>query len=184
MVLCFTPRFSPLGSWPNVSLHAVRGEIRKAFTRWGLPARLRVDNGTPWGSWGEFPTDLSLWLIGLNITMHWNNACCPQENGVVEHSQGTSARWCEPWTCESPEELQKRLGRVTRKVDSTGQVSLYGRGHYVGRIHRKKEVHVMYDPNRNEWVISDRDGTQLRNLPADWLSRQSVVDMEVTRRRK
>lgn len=237
MAPCFTPRFSPLGCWPNVPLHSVRGEIRSAFARWGLPARLRVDNGTPWGSWGEFPTDLSLWLIGLNISMHWNNARRPQENGVVERSQGTSARWCEPWTCESPEELQERLVRmdrlyreeypyrdglsrmryfarlshsgrpydptqesrvwqwepvaehlagyvVTRKVDSTGQVSLYGRSHYVGKIHSKKEVHVMYDPNRNEWVISDRDGTQLRNLPADWLSPQSVMDLEVTRRRK
>ena len=73
---------------------------------------------------------------------------------------------------------------VTRKVDSTGQVSLYSRGHYVGVIHRRKEVYVMYDPNRNEWVISDRDGNQLRSLPADWLSRQSVMDLEVTHRRK
>jgi hypothetical protein len=54
----------------------------------------------------------------------------------------------------------------------------------VGLIHRKKEVYVMYDPNRNEWVISDRDGNQLRSLPADWLSRQSVMDLEVTHRRK
>ena len=194
---------------------------------------MRVDNGTPWGSWGEFPTDLSLWVIGLGVGIHWNNPRSPQENGVVERSQGTSDRWCEPWTCDSPEELQARLERidrlyrdvypyqerlsrtqyfpelahsgrpydpareaelwewarvaehlatyvVTRKVDSTGQVSLYSRGHYVGLIHRKKEVYVMYDPNRNEWVISDRDGNQLRSLPADWLSRQSVMDLEVT----
>jgi hypothetical protein len=234
---CSTPRCSPLGNWPNVALHAVRGAIRRAFTRWGLPLRLRVDNGTPWGSWGEFPTDLSLWLIGLGVGMHWNNPRSPQENGVVERSQGTSARWCEPWTCRSSEELQERLDRidrlyrevypyrdrlsrleyfpglehsgrlydlarepqlwqwsrvaahlagyvVTRKVDSTGQVSLYSRGHYVGVVHRRKEVHVMYDPNRNEWVISDRGGTQLRSLPADWLSPQSVMDLEVTHRRK
>ncbi len=36
----------------------------------------------------------------------------------------------------------------------------------------------------NEWVISDRDGNQLRSLTADWLSRQSVMDLEVTHRRK
>ena len=198
---------------------------------------MRVDNGTPWGSWGEFPTDLSLWVIGLGMGIHWNNPRRPQENGVVERSQGTSDRWCEPWTCDSPEELQARLERidrlyrdvypyqerlsrteyfpelahsgrpydparetelwewtrvaehlatyvVTRKVDSTGQVSLYSRGHYVGLIHRGKEVYVRYDPNRNEWVISDRDGNQLRSLAADWLSRQSVMDLQVTHRRK
>jgi len=198
---------------------------------------MRVDNGVPWGSWGEFPTDLSLWIIGLGVAMHWNNARRPQENVVVERSQGTSARWCEPWTCDSPEELQRRLERmdrlyrdvypyrerlsrtkyfatlahsgrrydpvresvqwewsrvaahlatyvVTRKVDSTGQVSLYSRGHYVGVIHGKKEVYVMYDPNRNEWVISDSAGNQLRSLPATWLNPQAVMDLEVTHRRK
>jgi hypothetical protein len=75
---------------------------------------MRVDNGTPWGSWGEFPTDLSLWVIGLGVGIHWNNPRSPQENGVVERSQGTSDRWCEPWTCDSPEELQARLERIDR----------------------------------------------------------------------
>ena len=46
--------------------------------------------------------------------MHWNNPRRPQENGVVERSQGTSARWCEPWTCRSPAELQSRLERMDR----------------------------------------------------------------------
>src|SRR5271157_1101411 len=30
-----------------------------------MPARIRVDNGTPWGSAGDLPTDLALWLFGL-----------------------------------------------------------------------------------------------------------------------
>ena len=81
---------------------------------WGLPGRFRVDNGWPWGSSGDFPTELSLWLIGLGIAMHWNNAGRPQENGVVERSQGTSDRWCEPWTCRTPAELQGRLERMDR----------------------------------------------------------------------
>jgi hypothetical protein len=79
-----------------------------------LPGRFRVDNGWPWGSRGEFPTDLSLWLIGLGIGIHRNNPGSPQENGVVERSQGTSTRWCEPGTCQTPEELQDRLVRMDR----------------------------------------------------------------------
>jgi hypothetical protein len=215
----------------------VRGELRQAFARWGLPGRLRVDNGVPWGSWGDFPTDLSLWVLGLGVSMHWNNPRSPQENGVVERSQGTSHRWCEPWTCDSPEELQGRLERadrlyretypyrdrlsrmayftglahsgrpydparepelwqwsrvaehlatyaVRRCVDSKGQVSLYNRGHYIGQIHRGKEVYVMHDPNRNEWVFADHDGRQLRCMPAEELSPQRIMDLEVTHRRK
>jgi transposase InsO family protein len=92
----------------------VREQLRLAWVRWGLPGRFRVDNGWPWGSRGDFPTDLSLWLVGLGIEMHWNNPRRPQENGVVERSQGTSARWCEPWTCRTPAELQTRLERMDR----------------------------------------------------------------------
>lgn len=234
---CSTRRFSPLGTWSKVAPDAVRGELRRAFARWGLPGRLRVDNGVPWGSWGDFPTDLALWVIGLGVGVHWNNPRSPQENGVVERSQGTSSRWCEPWTCDSPEELQGRLDRmdrlyresypyrqrlsrtaffarlehsgraydpvkepelwqwsrvaehlatyvVARRVDAKGQVSLYNRGHYVGQIHRGKEVYVMYDANRNEWVFADRDGHQLRSLPADRISLQSILDLNVTHRRQ
>ena len=85
-----------------------------AFGRWGLPGSFRVDNGWPWGALGDFPTELALWLIGLGVAMHWNNPRRPQENGVIERSQGTSARWCEPWTCRSPAELQSRLERMDR----------------------------------------------------------------------
>ena len=49
-----------------------------------MPVRFRVDNGWPWGSRGDFPTELALWMIGLGIGMHWNNPHRPQENGVVE----------------------------------------------------------------------------------------------------
>jgi hypothetical protein len=68
-----------------------------------------VDNGVPWGSRGDLPTDLALWLIGLEVGVDWNPPARPQDNGVVERSQGTAKRWGEPWTCDSPEELQRRL---------------------------------------------------------------------------
>jgi hypothetical protein len=175
-------------------------------------------------------------VIGLGVVVHWNHPCSPQENGVVERSQGTSDRWCEPWTCGSPEELQERLDRadhlyresypyrdrlsraaffpglrhsgrpydptqepalwawsrvaehlatsvVTRRVDSKGQVSLYGRGHYVGQIHRGKRAYVMYDPNRNEWMFADRAGREMRSLPAEFLSPQSATELRVTHHR-
>ncbi len=68
-----------------------------------------MDNGVPWGSWGDLPTDLALWLIGLEVGLDWNPPARPQDNGVVERSQGTAKRWGEPQTCDSPEELQRRL---------------------------------------------------------------------------
>lgn len=108
------PRFSPPGRWNQVPPGDVRAQLRRAFARWGLPANMRVDNGSPWGSKGDFPTELGLWMIGLGIGMIWNTASRPQENGVVERSQGTGDRWCEPSTCESPAELQGRLEKMDR----------------------------------------------------------------------
>src|SRR4051812_35791675 len=111
---CSGPRFSPQGRWNQVAPEGVRGQLRVAFSRWGLPATMRVDNGFPWGSKGDFPTELGLWLIGLGIGMIWNTARRPQENGVVERSQGTGNRWCEPATCPSAAALQARLEEMDR----------------------------------------------------------------------
>lgn len=90
----------------------VQETLRLVFSRWGRPERFRVDNGTPWGSAGDWPTDLALWLIGLGVAMIWNPPRRPQENGVVERSQGTGKRWGEPHTCRDLHELQQRLDRM------------------------------------------------------------------------
>ena len=108
------PRFSPHGRWDQVSSLDARDQLRQAFACWGLPQNFRVDNGVPWGSKGDLPTELALWLIGLGVGMIWNTPRRPQENGVVERSQGTANRWCEPWTCDSPGELETRLERMDR----------------------------------------------------------------------
>jgi len=68
-----------------------------------------VDNGTPWGSTGDLPTDLALWLLGLEVDVRANPPRRPQDNGVVERSQGTGKRWAEPRACADAKELQQRL---------------------------------------------------------------------------
>jgi hypothetical protein len=71
-----------------------------------------VDNGFPWGSAGDLPTELALWLIGLGVEMIWNPARCPEKNGVVERSQGVGKNWAEPQRCRSADELQERIDRM------------------------------------------------------------------------
>lgn len=70
---------------------------------------IRVDNGAPWGSCNDLPPQLALWIIGLGIDMHWNTPCRPQENGVVERSQGLAIRWAEPKRHVTVREFQKRI---------------------------------------------------------------------------
>jgi hypothetical protein len=112
VVLSCGRKFSPQGKWLKVAAKAVQAELRRAFARWGRPSAVRVDNGGPWGSDGDWPPDLALWLLGLGIDVLWNAPHCPEQNGVVERSQGTGKRWAEPGQCATVAELQRRLQKM------------------------------------------------------------------------
>ncbi len=101
--------------WAHLERHAIQEGLRQGFARWGLPERLRVDNGYPWGSTGAFPPELALWLIGLGIELGSIQPACPQQNGVVERAQGTGQNWAEPQTCRHPAELQQRCDVLERR---------------------------------------------------------------------
>jgi hypothetical protein len=103
------PAFSPQRYWTQVPDPQVQYQLQLAFARWGLPERVRVDNGKPWGSKGDWPPVLALWLLGLGVQVVWNPPRQPQKNGVVERSQGTAKCWAEPEACDSTGQLQERL---------------------------------------------------------------------------
>ena len=89
--------------------------LRRCFARLGLPQQIRVDNGTPWGSRGDLPTGLELWLAGLGVGVRANRPRRPQDNGVVERSQGTGKRWAEPHRAGSAQELQATIDAMDRR---------------------------------------------------------------------
>lgn len=79
-----------------------------------MPARLQVDNGLPWGSKGDLPPALSLWLVGLGIDVRWSRPRVPQDNGVVERSMRTGKAWANPGSCRDRHEVQRRLDEMDR----------------------------------------------------------------------
>jgi hypothetical protein len=200
-----------------------------------MPQRLRVDNGTPWGSWSDLPTDLSLWLIGLGVDMHWNHPNRPQENGIIERSQGTGKRWAEPHACDTVQQLQhhfdamdriqrevyaergkptrlqahpglsqvqrpyRRAGEktawklqrvldhlagyaVTRRVGPHGHVSIYNRNYYVGVIHSRRTVQIMFDPDTLHWLVVTDNGQLLNRLPVKEISMKAIRTLAVTKK--
>jgi hypothetical protein len=224
--------FSPQRYWAHVRDAEVQHALRQAFAIWGLPEGLRVDNGKPWGSWSDLPPQLALWLIGLGVDLLWIPPRRPQNNGVVERSQGTGKRWAEPRQCATAEALQQRfddldrlqreeyphqgsrprqevypelahsgrsysrawerkhwdLGRVVehlsayavpRRVDRTGNLSLYNRNQYVGVLHADKTVFVMFDPQCREWLFTDQQGKELRRRPASEITQQTITALQV-----
>src|SRR5438067_7467030 len=102
----------PPSVWNQVPPQAVQAQFRQVFTRWGLPEQLRLDNGLPWANWNDLPAVLALWLVGLGVDLIFNPPRQPQYNGVVEKSQDTGQRWCEPHTCQTVGYLQARLDEM------------------------------------------------------------------------
>jgi transposase InsO family protein len=98
----------------QVRLSRLRSHMRTVFSRWGRPFCFRVDNGFPFGSQGDFPPELSLWILGLDIEIIWNPPRQPQKNGVVERSQGTGKNWAEPSECTSVRQLQSHLQKMDK----------------------------------------------------------------------
>jgi hypothetical protein len=134
---------------------ATSAQLREAFGHWGIPRCVRVDNGWPWGSTGELPTDLALWLIGLGVEVIWNPPRCPQAHGVVEHSQGTGKRWAAPETCRDITELRRRLqeqDRIQRElypsINGRSRREAFPEPKHSGRAYRPEEEASLGDLSR------------------------------------
>jgi hypothetical protein len=95
--------------WTQVPAPQAQEAVRSCFCRYGCPEAFRVDNGIPWGTSGSLPSALSLWLAGLGVRMHFNDPYCPEQNGVIESTQGVSQRWVEPGRCANFQELCQRV---------------------------------------------------------------------------
>jgi transposase InsO family protein len=88
---------------------AVQQSCRALFERWGLPDRIRIDNGAPWANWSDLPPALALWWIGLGIEPIYNHAHRPTENAKVERCNGLVVAWGEPEQCADMQAFTDRL---------------------------------------------------------------------------
>jgi transposase InsO family protein len=125
------------GYWNDVPKQAVRDLLRLAFARWGRPEAIRVDHGTPWVCAGGLPSDLELWLAGLDVALYQIRVRRPQDNGKVERSNGTAKRWAEPSKQENALALQQRIDeedRIQREVFRDDQ-GLTRRQRYPDLVH-------------------------------------------------
>jgi transposase InsO family protein len=71
----------------------VRGQLITVFRRYGLPERINMDNGSPWGDGaGGRYTLLTVWLLRLGIRFSHSAAYHPQTNGKDERFHRTLKR--------------------------------------------------------------------------------------------
>jgi hypothetical protein len=121
---------------------------------------LRIDNGMPWGSQGDLPTELACWLAGLGVGLVINPPRRPQKNGVIERYQGVGKSWAEPWDCGSAAELQRRLEELDRwqrelypTADGRPRCEAYPGLKHSGRVYDPAREAAVWDLRRAwEWV--------------------------------
>ena len=71
----------------------VQERLVEVFRCFGLPERMNVDNGSPWGSsTGERYTPLIVWLLRLGVGVSHSRPCHPQTNGKDERFHRTLKR--------------------------------------------------------------------------------------------
>ena len=74
----------------NEQTKTVKEALIQAFTRYGLPRRMTMDNGSPWGSAGNSRfTQLTVWLIEQGIRTSHSAPYHPQTQGKDERFHRT-----------------------------------------------------------------------------------------------
>jgi transposase InsO family protein len=74
----------------NERTDTVKAHLIDAFRRFGLPKRMNMDNGNPWGNpTGERYTKLTVWLIRLGVGISHSRPLHPQTNGKDERFHRT-----------------------------------------------------------------------------------------------
>lgn len=69
---------------------SVQQALTDAFRRYGLPYRMNMDNGSPWGNHGSKDlTVLTVWLMRLGIAVSHSRPYHPQTNGKDERFHRT-----------------------------------------------------------------------------------------------
>jgi transposase InsO family protein len=82
-----------LQACPDEKGETVKAGLTRAFQRYGLPERMTMDNGSPWGSDREHTvTPLTVWLMRLEIRVSHSRPYHPQTQGKNERFNGTLAR--------------------------------------------------------------------------------------------
>lgn len=74
----------------NERAETVREELTAIFRVYGLPTRMLMDNGSPWGNDAEHPrTPLTVWLMRLGIQVSHGRPYHPQTQGKDERFHRT-----------------------------------------------------------------------------------------------
>ena len=82
-------------AWRKLDLREIQADLRKLFTKWGLPKGIQTDRENVYGALPTeaFPTLFTLWLTGLGIQHHLSRPAQPTDQAHVERNHKTIFDW-------------------------------------------------------------------------------------------
>jgi transposase InsO family protein len=150
----------------------VQGRLRSAFERYGMPERMLMDNGSPWGSDGEHRhTRLTAWLIRLGISVSHGRPYHPQTQGKEERFHRTLSaevlRARSHW--ESFAQVQEDFGRwrqvynFERPHEALGNRPPASRYRPSHRLYPATLPELIYEPGDELRKVQDKGRISFRN---------------------
>lgn len=152
----------------NQQGNTVQAKLTEAFRRYGIPERMTMDNGSPWGSDIEHPyTPLTAWLMRLGIRVSHSRPYHPQTQGKDErfhrtldvevlrgnvfhdlsHCQRRFDQWRHVYNLERPHEAigmavpASRYRQSERSFPETLPPIEYGQDDIVRKVQAKGAIH-------------------------------------------
>ena len=113
-------------------LKTVMGALTAVFKRYGLPDRMLMDNGAPWGSpWNDTEarsfTAFEAWLMRLGIRVSHGKPYHPQTQGKDERFHRTlkaevigARAWCDLEECDRAFEAWRHIYNAERPHQALG----------------------------------------------------------------
>ena len=183
-------------------MRAIQDMFRHVFVNWGLSDRVRVDNGYPWGTSRDLPSELALWLIGLGVELIWNPPGQPTCNPKVERSNGLTQQWGELHTCTDCKQAARVLawvGRIQREeypaIRGRTRMEVFPQLRMPRRVYRRAREKAMWDLSRVDAFLArgcwkrhaDRNGTisiygHCRAAGRAWAHQEVVVRFDASSR--
>lgn len=173
----------------------VQESLTEVFRHYGLPERITMDNGSPWGcDTAPYHTALTLWLVRLGIGVSHSRPYHPQTQGKLErfhrtlkaellayeslknleHAQDRFDRWRYMYNFERPHEALGMAAPIARYQPSRRDYPEhlppieYGPSDHVRKVQGKGEISF-----KNRYFVV---GRAFRGLP---VALRATLDPEV-----
>lgn len=147
-----------LAACAQTSTATVQEHLTATFRRYGLPERINVDNGAPWGhGWAETPglafTPLTVWLLRLGVRVSHSRPYHPQTNGKDERFHRTLKRdvlhgcvFADWEACQRAFDRFRPVYNSQRPHEALGLAVPASRYHVSPRTFPESLPPVVYDP--------------------------------------